>query len=346
MLGWVAWLFLAYTISMVEWTARLPHAAVALERVSPALVWGWYGIVAGGAWWMAQPVEKRQATWRSLVGRLPLKLLLGGLGLVVVLAWAAVLSLPDGKLHVTFLDAGGSDTALIETPDGKQILINGGPSPATIKAHLGRRMPFWDHTIEMVVLTDSEEAHVMGLISILERYEVGHVIENAALCESSICARWREILREKGIVAQRAVAGTQVDLGHGLHLSVLHPTVQSLAGADAGGPLVLRLDYGTSCFLFAGSADSKADAAMLARGEKLRCDVIQVASEDAASVPFLEQVRPALAVIGCGPNEKNCPDEQMLARLERYEVQVVRTDELGSIEVVSDGHQYAVRVGR
>jgi len=143
------------------------------------------------------------------------------------------------------------------------------------------------------------------------------------------------------------MAGTKVDLGDGVILTVLYPAGRA---GDGGDVLVLRVDYGRTCFLLAGSADLDTERHLLVQEERVRCDVLQVGrhgGDEATSPRFLQAVRPALAVISCGEgNRSDDPDEAVLARLAEHGATVVRTDELGSIEVVSDGMEYVVRVGQ
>ena len=355
-LGWVAWLFLGYTIWTVEWTADLPHAEIELGSVRLGVVWAWYALLGAGAWWMAQTAEKRKAVWkrlrqgvaRLLPGRLPAKAILGGLATVAVLMGLAIASLPDGRLHVTFLDVGEGDAVWIETPLGQQILIDGGPSPSKIAAHLGRKMPFWDRSLDLVVLTDLTDEHLMGLIPVLERYEVGYVFYPQQECTRATCARLQEVMREKGLAGQQPIAGTTVDVGRGVMLTVLHPSGHPRGGG--GVPIVLRVDYGQTCVLLAGGADRGAEAEMLGRGEHVRCDVLQVGGrggEEATGAAFLEAVRPAFAVISRGDGGGNSQAlDETLARLAQHGATVARTDLHGGVEVISDGVGYEVKVGR
>lgn len=88
---------------------------------------------------------------------------------------------------------------------------------------------------------------------------------------------------------------------------------------------------------------------MLVRGEDVRCDVLQVGAqggEGATSLPYLEAVRPVLAVVSCAREGRGVPDERTLTRLVEAGATTVRTDESGSIEVVSDGREYTVRRAR
>jgi competence protein ComEC len=353
-LGWVAWLFLAATIWGVETTARMPHAAAELGSVSPALVCGWYATLGAGTWLMGQTEEKRRATWHMLrralfqwfSGRPATKMLMGGLAIVAVLVWLAVAALPDGKLHVIFLHVGGGDATFIETPSGQQVLVNGGPSPAKMTAYLGRRMPFWDRTLDLVVLTDDTNEHLAGLVPALERYRVSHLLYSAEACTRPACARWQELVRAKGVVAQQPVAGMRADLGGGLILTVLHPAGSRSTQSDAS--VVLRVDYGQTCFLLTGSADQEAQVAMLARGENLRCDVLQMGQggdEGAVTTAFLEAVRPALVVLSDKEdNEAGNPTGDALGQLNLSGATIVGTGQRGSVEVVSDGVGYDVRV--
>jgi competence protein ComEC len=306
---------------------------------------------------MAQTEERRKAVWQTfkqwLTRGLSTKILLVALAAGTVLIWLAVAALPDGKLHVTFLDVGEGDAVWLETPSGQQVLINGGPSPVQMTAHLGRRMPFWDRTLDLVVLTDPRDEHLVGLLPILERYRVTHVVQGAQACNTPACARWRALLQERGIAVQPSAAGTRIDLGGGLILTVLHPIGEPLTGADsdvASDSLVLRVDYGQTCFLLAGGVEQGAEAAILARGEHVRCDVLQVGdhgSQQATSPIFLEAVHPALAVISCGEgNRAGHPAQETVERLTEYGATVVRTDLYGSVEVISDGVGYEVKVGR
>jgi competence protein ComEC len=351
-LGWVAWLFLAYTIWVVEWTADLPRAAVDLGSAHAAAVVTWYVLLGAGAWWMTRTVERRRELWqgmrRTFVSHVRTKALVGALAVVALLVWLAVLGMPDGKLHVTFLDVGQGDAVLVETPSGRQVVVNGGPTGTTMAAHLGRRIPFWDRTLDLVVLTDLRDEHVVGLAPVVERYDVAFLWQPSLQDETRPAYdELRMAAQDEGLDAQSPIAGTKVDLGDGVVLTILHPAGHS---GDGEGVLVLRVDYGQTCFLLAGSADLEVERRLLAQGERVRCDVLQVGGHggDGATSPnFLRAVRPALAVISCGEgNRADDPDGAVLARLAEHGATVVRTDEVGSVEVISDGVGYKVQVRR
>ncbi|MBN1936208.1 MAG: ComEC/Rec2 family competence protein [Anaerolineae bacterium] len=335
-LGWAAWLFLSWTIGVVEWTAAFPRAEVDLGWFNPGLVAGWYALLMGGWWLVKQPAERRKTLPAWLARQVSARWLIGLAAIAAVLAWTAALSLPDGKLHVTFFDVGEGDAVLIETPRGQQILVNGGPAPSRVLAQLGQRLPFWDRRLDLVILTDVEDKHLLGLVSALARYRVDQVLQGPAECDSSTCEEWQRVLQKKVVSPQVLPAGAQIDLGDGLLLAVLH--------AES---LTLRIDYGSTCFLLAASATEDAERAILAQGAHLRCDVLQVGdggSRQASTEAFLEAVNPALAVISCGENQRGTrPAQETLDRFTARGATVAQTCERGNVEVISDGGGYTVR---
>jgi competence protein ComEC len=341
-LGWVAWLPLAGTIAAVEKTADLSIATVEVGSLRPVMLIAWYGALGVLAWLLGRRPDRRKELWLALQkglsswlsSRLLLKMALGGLAIVATLVWLAVLRLPDGRLHVTFLDVGEGSATYVETPTGQQILINGGPSPSTLLAHLGQRLPFYDRTLDLVVLSDDREGHLEGLVPVLERYHVGYALYAPQTCRRTACAQWREWLRDEAVAVVQPVAGATVDVGSGVLLTVLDPSDKM---ASEGGPVVLRLDYGQTCFLLVHDAGDDVERALLAAGPGMQCDVLYVGTRvDAPSALFVEAVRPALIVFS-GEGGKNAKDVAAMA---------VRTSDYGSIEIVSNGERYEVQKWR
>jgi competence protein ComEC len=80
-----------------------------------------------------------------------------------------------GDLVVDFLDVGQGDAALITTPGGRQVLIDGGPSGLELARELGDVMPHWDRTIDLVILSHPQEDHLAGLPELAKRFRVDGV---------------------------------------------------------------------------------------------------------------------------------------------------------------------------
>jgi len=152
---------------------------------------------------------------------------------VVILVWSVALTTPDDKLHVSFLDVGQGDAILIQTPNGQDILIDGGPDPQKINLELGERLPFWDRTIDLVVCTQPQADHVTGLVEVLLRYKVKQVLEPGVSYNSSIYQEWLRLVEDKGIEYNIARAGQEVDLGNGIKMEVLNPPATLYEGIGA-----------------------------------------------------------------------------------------------------------------
>jgi competence protein ComEC len=356
-LGWVAWLPLTYTIEIVRLTARVPFAWVDLGRVEGWMVGAFYLLLGGLTWWGYQPAARRaglrgraRAIWAALTGRVSDRAMLALSALLLLLTTVAWRSLPDGRLHVTFLDVGQGDAIFIQTPSGRQVLVDGGPSPSTLLAHLGRRMAFWDHDLDLVVLSHPDDDVLAGLIPVLERYRVEGVVARDVGCRTHLCARWQEVLEGSTPQVWRGEAGLRLWLDEGLLLTVLHPGPDLFSsGADLNdNSVVLRLDYGAVCFLLTGDIGGEVEERLVAEGAWLDCTILKAAHHgDAGSTtePFLAAVSPEVVVVSVGAdNYFHHPHREMLRRLEGQTV--YRTDEDGTVEVVSDGREYWVRTER
>src|SRR4030042_1453602 len=147
-LGWLAWLFLTYLILLVQGFDALPHASLRVATVSTWHVLGYYAILAAVIAFLNRRKQLADLSSRLLSGikravqdipkpRLGFspKWLVLPLLIVAILVWSAALTMPDDKLHVSFLDVGQGDAILIQTPDGQDILIDGGPSSQRSEEH-------------------------------------------------------------------------------------------------------------------------------------------------------------------------------------------------------------------
>jgi competence protein ComEC len=350
--GWIAWVFLTYTIEMVRLTADLPSASVPVE-VEGWMVGVYYALLGGVGWWLARPKERRQELWGQLrswlSSQLRAKVLVGMSVVLLVLAVFFRGGLPDGRLHVFFLDVGQGDAIFIQTPSGRQALIDGGPSPSVLLSWLGRRMPFWDQSLDLVVLTHPDTDHITGLVSVLERYRVDKVIFREMGCCNSTCEQWRRLVEEEGVAVYRGEAGLEIELDEGLRLEVLHPGTELMPGEGFNdNSLVTRLTYGQASMLLTGDIQAGAELQLLADNARLASTVLKVAhhgSCDSTTPAFLEAVDPQVAVISVdGDNDFGHPCDALLERLNGRTV--YRTDKHGTVALITDGKQLWVKTER
>ena len=350
--AYLAWPFAAYTIGVVQWLGAFPWAAVDLGTAGALLPWLLYPLGAG-TWWLARRPESRGAVWRALGERVSDRALLITLVAVCAVIWAGALRAPDGKLHVTFLDVGQGDAILIRTPDGKSILVDGGPDPTLLPAALGRRFAPWVRVLDIVALTHPDEDHLAGLVPILRQYRVGLVLDTHLPHNTPTGQAWTAALGgSTRILYPRA--GEILDLGYGVRLQALHPGARPLKGTtsdDNNNCLVLRLSWGKASFLLTGDLGQEGEAYLLRQpGLQLGSTVLKVAhhgAREGTSQAFLQAVRPQIAVISVGAgNRFGHPAPETLSRLQKIGAQVWRTDECGDVEIVTDGERLWVRTGR
>ena len=358
-IGWVAWLFLTYSIEVVRWTARIAVPSLSGGGARWP-VWGYYVALVVATWWLAQPRGRRRryvdalrtGLWRRVwsglgVGLRP-KLLLGGAGVLLALGLFAWGGLPDGRLHVHVLDVGQGDAIFVQTPSGRQILIDGGPSGSVLLSRLGRRMPFWDRSLDLVVLTHPDGDHITGLVEVLERYRVDAVVSREVGCQDAICERWRQLLADGDVTVYRGEAGLDMAVEEGLRMVVLHPRVELLTGRRFNeNSVVMRLSYGRASVLLTGDIEARAEETLLGGGVELGSTVLKVAHHGScasSTAAFLEAVDPEVAVISVGEgNDHGHPCDEVVERLEAVlggghgETRLYRTDQHGTVEVVSDG---------
>jgi competence protein ComEC len=210
-LGWLAWVPLTYTVQTVEFLADVPLASLDLPRPAPLAVGLYYAalLLAGQlARGRPEPQEGTKSLSMPLDGRL--RAMLGLLLALSLLIVALLGARPDRRLHVAFLDVGEGDAIFIKGPQGQKVLIDGGPDPDILSAHLGRVLPFWDRILDLVVLTHPDEDHLGGLVAALERYEVQAVLTPGLECDSLACRRWEELLMEEDLEPTVATRGIEV----------------------------------------------------------------------------------------------------------------------------------------
>ena len=269
------------------------------------------------------------------------------LAATVAVIWYAVFHFESRQnLVVTFFDIGQGDAILIEAPNGNQILIDGGPGDR-ILAKLGGTLPFWDRSLDLVILTHPHADHVTGLVDVLERYDVGMVLETGVNHSIPEYAEWRELLKEKDVKVITAKSGQRVQFSESARLDILTP-FENFAGASRpnvhDAMLVSRLAHGSTTVLLMGDAEKSLEYRLLYSGDDLDADILKVGhhgSKTSSTAEFLAAVSPEIAVIQVGrKNRFGHPVEEVLERLEASGAKILRTDRDGDIRILSNGTAY------
>jgi len=326
--AWAAWPFVAYTIRVVEWFDRLPHGVVVLGEMSLLFVILFYVVLFALTFFP----ERVRPLLRPSVA-------LTGLALAALVVWRLALGAPDGRLHLTFLDVGSADAILIQTPDGRVLLIGGGPSPALLADGLGRRLPPVRRQLDWLVVASTQEAQLAALPRVLENYPAAQVLWAGRRDASYASRRLDERLTETSIPVRFARPGDRLDLGRGARLQAL------TVGARG---MVLLLEWGGfRALLPVGMSFSDLDT--LERGRAIGPVSVLLLAESGyapANPPeWIEALNPQLVVISVAPGDRfGLPDDATLEALTGYGL--LRTDQDGWVHVSTDGKRMWVEAGR
>lgn len=271
--------------------------------------------------------------------------------LVTVIAGAILLARTSERqrveLHV--LDIGQGDAILLRSGDS-DILVDGGPDTAVLQ-QLSVVRPLRDRTLDVLVLTHPQRDHLAGLLSLLEREEVGLVMLPEIASETEMFRAFVGELKHRRVPVRFARAGQRLTAGP-LTLTVLAPDapLRELARTNPNnGSVVLRVDAraeeGTSSAfsaLLTGDIERIAEQHLVERFSRLLdVDVLKVAhhgSRTSSSSRFLRAATPQLALVSAGKgNSYGHPAPAVLARLN--DIVLLRTDSHGTLSLRAErGH--------
>jgi len=264
-----------------------------------------------------------------------------GAGAVI---WYAVFYFESRQnLLVTFFDVGQGDAILVETPSGQEILIDGGPGNL-ILPKLGQTLPFWDRSIDLLILTHPHTDHIAGALEVLKRYKVDSVIESGVNHSIPEYEEWKKVLQEKKTKVVSARAGQKVIFSANGTIEILSP-LEDFSGKSPknvhDGMIVSRLRYASTSVLLMGDAEKPIEYQLVRSQNSLRSDILKIGhhgSKTSTTEEFLREVSPKFAVIQVGrKNRYGHPAQEVLDRLAAVGAKVLRNDLEGGIYFKSDG---------
>jgi len=347
--------------------AAVPLSFIEISPISSSLLWAYYSALAAALWFSKHRRKANILAAKSLttaspganritdfIATSPRKWLIPPLLTAAILVSVTAATMPDNNLHISFLDVGQGDAILIHR-GRQQVLIDGGPSPQMITMELGKKMPFWDRTIELVISTHPSADHITGLVEVMDRYKVKQALYPDMDFESGIYRSWLRLLEEKDIECFTAQDGQRIDLGGGAIIEVLNPRnpplTDTCSDIDNNG-VVLHIVMGEASFLLTADAMWEAEFELVAHRANLNSTVLKVAhhgSDTSTTAEFLAVVDPKLAVIPVGAdNTYGHPSDEVMALLIQRigSENIYRTDRNGTIEFITDGERLWVKTER
>ncbi|MBI4770772.1 MAG: ComEC/Rec2 family competence protein, partial [Chloroflexi bacterium] len=332
--AWLAWPFVVYTNRAVELFARFPHGVLVLGDFSLLFVVLFYAALL--SWTFAGPRLKAFFAARGLALA---PLFLGVLALLTFLTWRAAFAAPDGRLHLTFLDVGSADAILIQTPTGRNVLVNGGPSPSILSDALGRRLSPFARSLDWLVIASTQSEQVGALPRALERFPPENVLwagNLEASYESRLLDKW---LADNAAPVTSASPGAGLDLGAGARLEVLSVTprgaVLLLTWNGFRALLPIGMNFDSLAELENGAAVGPVSLLLLA---------------DSGYAPlnppeWIANLHPQVVILSVAAGDPDgLPDQDALDAVK--DITLLRTDQNGWITVTTDGAKMWVEVER
>jgi len=338
LLAWAAWPFAAYTIRVVELFDRVPHGVIQLGNHSAWVIVMIYAALLGVTFNWTRLKEIASALGTRVRG-VALTATLAFLFICTILLWRSTASMGDGQMHVTFLDVGSANAVLIQTPEGRNVLVNGGPSTSELSDELGRRLPFFMRKLDWLIIASTNEDDLSALPRVVERYPPQNVLWSGNVQASFSAQTLDKYFAAQGIPVSRAEAGQRLELGGGAFIEV-----------QAAGPRgsVLLLRYGNfSALLPLGVSEGTFEA--LEYGNVIGSVDVYLLTDSgyAPSNPpdMIENLNPQLVVLSVAAGDPDgLPSQDVLDSLEGYSL--LRTDRSGWITVSTDGNELRVEVER
>jgi competence protein ComEC len=353
LLGTIFWPIWRLADIVVEQSSALPGAALNAPPLPSWLIPVWLIMLAMTPLvWREMPQGQQQCKSHhkkaimGLIARLATALVL----FAVLVGIGLIRSSPP--LTITFLDVGsGGPATVVRANDGTTMLIDGGADGSLLGVELGRVLPFWQRTIDLVVVTDVRPGHVSGLLPLLNSYHILAAADPGALHPDSVYTAWYTALQQRHIPLKRLSRGDRLMLGQVATLDVLapaSPAIEGTAQQDANA-LALRLVAPGVRVLFAGEAHERVTALSAGDGSAAYgVDITQFCLRDEQpfditqpSADLIEKTRPHLVVISASARPKgrssaassSMDDPSLVAGRD-----VRRIERDGSLTIASDTH--------
>lgn len=260
-------------------------------------------------------------------------------------------------LKVTFLDVGQGDSALIETPNHKNILIDGGGYPSyqgeerkiSEKVLLPALQAKRIRKLDLAIVSHPHDDHIKGIEEL-----VGNIPIDALGIydmENEYLKRIKSLAVKNGVQILNLKAGNTFNIGSNITLEVLSPlekfSIEDEQKDINNASLVLKMEYQSSSFLFTGDIEQKIEKQLVTHKKDIEADVLKVphhGSDTSSSKEFIKEVSPDICVISLGENNTfGHPSLDTIETLENITPYIYRTDREGAVEVSTNGNWIKVR---
>ncbi|NTW96629.1 MAG: MBL fold metallo-hydrolase [Erysipelotrichaceae bacterium] len=251
---------------------------------------------------------------------------------------------PGNLLVVSYIDVGQGDSILIQTPNGKTILLDAGPS-----TYQGRVSDYLDQEgiskIDVLIASHPHADHIGGMSYIINNYEIGSIYMPKAVSTTKTYETLLETIKSNGLTINTAKAGITINIDKSIEIKIIAPTSSSYSDLNQYSA-VIKITYNKVSYLFMGDAGWTSEDEILSSGVNIKADVLKVGhhgSATSSTQEFLDEVLPTYAVICVGEdNTYGHPTEQTLDRLDFTGADVYRTDQDGTVVISTNGQTITI----
>lgn len=253
----------------------------------------------------------------------------------------AIYEKPSEVLRVSFIDVGQGDAILIESPEGVQLLVDGGRDRSVVR-ELPKLIGPLDRSIDMVLATHPDADHIGGLPEVFSRYRIQYYLAPEIAHDTPQVERLEAALAAEGAASVVARRGMRIHLGEHAYADVLYPDRLVSGGDTNAGSVVLRVVYGATSFVLSGDAPTSVEEYVVTlEGKALDSDVLKAGhhgSRTATGAGWLTAITPDVVVISAGKdNSYGHPHEEVIERIQQSGAETLSTVTSGTITFESDG---------
>lgn len=268
---------------------------------------------------------------------------------LILFIWIIIFQIPDSKFHLIACDVGQGDGILITYKD-VQVITDGGLPNGKMERCLSKHLPFWDKHIEVVVNTHPQLDHFGGLVKVFENYEVDYFIKNDLKISTQEYKVLQNVVGSSGVKVVSPGSMPSIRLGL-MHYDIFYPSEKVLSffeGDNSPDPNDVSVQslvkFGEFTALLTGDIGENMSSEVLKYFPNIQVNYIKIphhGSKYGMVESYLRKFVPDIAVISSGKNNSyGHPTKEILKILNDKKIKVLRTDELGDVEIISDGKNF------
>ena len=289
--------------------------------------------------------QKRLINWKNLTKHLIRKNLQKVLTLIICLVMSLIaIKIVPNNFNLYFIDVGQGDSTLIVTPQGKNILIDGGGNEnydvgknILLPYLLDRKVTNLDY----VIISHFDTDHVGGILTVIEELNVKKVIIGKQYESSENYEKFLRIVKEKNLLVKQVQKGDNINIEKHIQIKVLFPEKEKIEENNINNnSLVFKLMYKDFSILFTGDIERISEERLVklySNTNILKSTILKVAhhgSKTSSIQEFLELAQPKIALIGVGKNNLyGHPNQEIIERLKTIGIKIYRTDIDGEITI-------------